>query len=117
MPRLRIHDTYLRQDRAVSTLSGGETFQLSLSLALGLGEAITAAQGGVQLDTVFIDEGFGTLDAEALDGALTVLTELRDSGRIVGVISHVEELHQRVGVTLQVVKGPDGRSQLLSRIP
>jgi exonuclease SbcC len=112
-PELMIHDTYLQQDRPVSTLSGGETFQLSMALALGLAETITEAQGGIQLDTVFIDEGFGTLDSESLDLAIGVLTDLRDTGRVVGVISHVEELHQRMSARVEVRKGPSGASQIL----
>ncbi len=113
-PRLLIHDLYLQTQRPVSTLSGGETFQLALALALGLADTITEAQGGIQLDTVFIDEGFGTLDQESLDQAIGVLTELRDSGRTVGVISHVEEIHQRMPARLRVIRDSDGRSRLAS---
>lgn len=94
------------------TLSGGETFQASLALALGLADAVTAEAGGVELRTLFIDEGFGSLDPEALDAVMTQLGALRTGGRSVGVISHVAEMKQRISDRLTVVPHADGTSTL-----
>ena len=80
----------------------------SLALALGLADVVTAESGGVRIDTLFVDEGFGTLDAQALDAVMTVLDELRRGGRTVGVISHVEELRTRIPARLEVVAGRHG---------
>jgi exonuclease SbcC len=112
-PGLTIYDQFTGRLRPISTLSGGETFQLSLALALGLAESITERHGGIQLETVFIDEGFGTLDSESLDLAIRVLMGLRESGRVVGVISHVEEVQKRVGQGIIVSKDSDGTSRLI----
>ena len=100
---LEVFDMYTGRERSVTTLSGGEGFMASLSLALGLADVVQAASGGIHLDTIFIDEGFGALDPEALDLALDTLIRLqKDSGRIVGVISHVPELAERIDTRLKV---------------
>ena len=92
----------------MSTLSGGEQFYTSLALALGLAEATLQRSGGIRLDALFIDEGFGSLDPETLDTAIQVLTELKNDGRLVGIISHVEELRERIPVRLEIVRGARG---------
>jgi len=105
---LEVEDLYTGKRRAVSTLSGGESFQAALSLALGLSDVVQAHAGGVKLETIFIDEGFGSLDAEALDRAIDTLIELQESGRLVGVISHVAEMRERIDVRLQVERTETG---------
>lgn len=105
---LEVTDTHTGRARAASTLSGGEGFQASLALALGLSDVVQRHAGGVRLDTVFVDEGFGSLDQEALDLALRTLDELKQGGRLVGIISHLEEIKQRIPARLEVVPGPDG---------
>jgi exonuclease SbcC len=105
---LDVLDEYTGCLRATKTLSGGESFMASLALALGLADVVTAESGGVQIDTLFVDEGFGTLDARALDAVMTVLDELRRGGRTVGVISHLEELRTRIPTRIEVVAGRDG---------
>lgn len=100
---LEVFDMYTGRERSVTTLSGGEGFMASLSLALGLADVVQAYAGGIHLDTMFIDEGFGALDPESLDLALDTLIDLqRDSGRLVGVISHVPELEERIDARLEV---------------
>jgi exonuclease SbcC len=99
---LEVHDAYTGTNRAPSTLSGGESFLASLALALGLAEAVQAHAGGTRLDSVFVDEGFGSLDSEALDLAMRALMDLRQGGRLVGVISHVGELRERIPARLEV---------------
>jgi exonuclease SbcC len=108
---LLVHDTHTGSQREVSTLSGGETFQASLSLALGVADAVTAHSGGVHLNALFIDEGFGTLDSEALQLALDELDRLREGGRTVGLISHVSELRERIRTGIEV-QSTDGGSSL-----
>ncbi|MFW7396779.1 AAA family ATPase, partial [Rothia mucilaginosa] len=93
---LEITDTWTGEPREASSLSGGESFLASLSLALGLAEVVQANNGGIELDTLFIDEGFGTLDAETLDMVMGTIESLRDSGRTIGLISHVEEMKNRI---------------------
>ncbi|MGY1845018.1 AAA family ATPase [Modestobacter sp. SYSU DS0875] len=105
---LDVLDEYTGVRRPTKTLSGGESFMASLALALGLADVVTAESGGVQIDTLFVDEGFGTLDPRALDAVMTVLDELRRGGRTVGVISHVEELRTRIPSRLEVVAGREG---------
>ena len=95
------------------TLSGGESFLASLALALGLADVVTAETGGALLDTLFIDEGFGTLDAETLDVVMDTLDELRAGGRVVGLVSHVEELRQRIPTRLLVRKARTGSTLAL----
>ena len=99
---LRVHDTFTGAEREVSTLSGGETFQASLSLALGVADVVTQRRGGVHLDVLFVDEGFGTLDSEALQLAMDELDRLREGGRAVGLISHVSELRERIHTGIHV---------------
>lgn len=99
---LEVYDHYTGKTRHVKTLSGGEGFKASLALALGLSDVVQSYTGGISLDTIFIDEGFGTLDSESLDGAIGALMELQNSGRLVGIISHVPELKERIGVRLEV---------------
>lgn len=98
--------------RDPKTLSGGETFQASLAMALGLADAVTAEAGGVELNTLFVDEGFGSLDPEALEEVMGQLTALRDGGRCVGIVSHVAELKQRIAERVTVVRRSDGTSTL-----
>lgn len=105
---LEITDTHTGRARPVSTLSGGEGFQASLSLALGLSDVVQRHAGGIRLDTVFIDEGFGSLDPEALDLALRTLEDLQQGGRLVGLISHLEEIKARIPARLEVIPGPGG---------
>jgi exonuclease SbcC len=102
-------DHLTQKMRPVSTLSGGETFQASLSLALGLADTVTSQSGGVKLDTIFVDEGFGSLDSDALDLAIQTLQTLERAGRTVGIISHVPELRERFAeCRLQVTPGGRG---------
>ncbi|MEV7969350.1 AAA family ATPase [Sphaerisporangium sp. NPDC088356] len=107
---LRVLDGWTGADRDPATLSGGEAFMTSLALALALADVVTAEAGGVELGTLFIDEGFGTLDEESLDSVLDILDELRDGGRAVGIVSHVGELRTRVPAQLKVVKNRFGSS-------
>lgn len=113
---LEIEDAYTAKSRPVATLSGGESFQAALSLALGLSEVVQAYAGGIRLDTIFVDEGFGSLDPEALDLAINTLIDLQQSGRMVGVISHVPELRERIDVRLEVTAGKTG-SRAQFRLP
>ncbi|MGO4616198.1 AAA family ATPase [Nocardia sp. 2TAF39] len=105
---LDIRDDYTGVVRPAKTLSGGETFMASLSLALGLADTVAAESGGLVLDTLFIDEGFGGLDADTLDAVMGVLDELRAGGRVVGVVSHVDEMRQRIPSRLHVLRGRTG---------
>ncbi|MFI6568250.1 AAA family ATPase [Nocardia fluminea] len=105
---LDVRDDYTGAIRSAKTLSGGETFMASLSLALGLADVVAAETGGLVLDTLFIDEGFGSLDADTLDAVMGVLDELRANGRVVGVVSHVDEMRQRIPSRLHVVRGRSG---------
>ncbi len=99
---LDVLDDHTGAQRSTKTLSGGESFMASLSLALGLADVVAEESGGVQLDTLFIDEGFGTLDAASLEEVMGVLDDLREGGRVVGLVSHVEELRQRIPSRLRV---------------
>lgn len=105
---LEVFDNYTGKARHVKTLSGGESFKASLSMALGLADVVQSYAGGISLDTIFIDEGFGTLDPESLDGAIECLIELQNSGRLVGIISHVPELKQRIDARLEIESGKLG---------
>lgn len=105
---LRILDSWTGVLRPTGSLSGGEAFMASLALALGLGDAVRAEAGGLDLQTLFVDEGFGTLDEESLEQVLGVLDSLRDGGRTVGIVSHVAELRIRIPDQLQVRKTPEG---------
>jgi len=107
---LAVIDRHTGAERSPRSLSGGETFYTSLALALGLADVVKAEAGGVDLDTLFIDEGFGTLDAETLDQVMAVIDELRDRGRVVGIVSHVADLKDRVAERLEVRRLADGSS-------
>ncbi|WP_216829603.1 AAA family ATPase [Alkalihalobacterium elongatum] len=108
---LDVYDNYTGQKRDVKTLSGGEKFNASLSLALGMADIIQSHQGGISIETMFIDEGFGSLDEESLSKAIDTLIELQQSGRLIGVISHVQELKQAIPAILDVKKTKQGHSQ------
>ncbi|MEV6151811.1 AAA family ATPase [Nonomuraea sp. NPDC052129] len=105
---LRVADGWTGVDRDPATLSGGESFITSLALALGLADVVTAEAGGAEIGTLFVDEGFGTLDEDTLDGVLDILDGLRDGGRAVGIISHVAELRSRIPAQLRVSKSRTG---------
>ena len=105
---IEVFDQYTGEARHVKTLSGGEGFKASLSMALGLSEVVQAHSGGVSLETLFIDEGFGSLDSESLDNAIKTLMELQSGGRLVGIISHVAELKERIDTYLEVTSTKDG---------
>ena len=105
---LRVRDEWSGKVRDTATLSGGETFLVSLALALGLADTVSHEAGGTQLDTLFVDEGFGSLDAATLDGVMDTLDALRDGGRVVGLVSHVAELRNRVPTQLEVRKARRG---------
>lgn len=99
---IEVFDYYNNSARHISSLSGGETFQASLSLALALSEAVQQEAGGISLDTMFIDEGFGTLDKETLEIAISTLIDLQSNGKTIGIISHVSELKERLNYILEV---------------
>lgn len=105
---LEVFDHYTGVARGVSTLSGGETFLASLSLALGLADVVQSYAGGIHLETILVDEGFGTLDPEALDFAIKALVDLQKGGRLVGIISHVPELRERLDARLEVTRSERG---------
>lgn len=107
---LDVIDHYNGSERSIRTLSGGESFQASLALALGLADEIQASAGGIRLDTMFVDEGFGSLDAEALEQAVQALAGLAESKRLVGIISHVDELKNRIDRQIVVKKERSGGS-------
>jgi exonuclease SbcC len=107
---LSVIDRYTGEERSPRSLSGGEAFYTSLALALGLADVVRAEAGGVDLETLFIDEGFGSLDEQTLDQVLGVIDELRDRGRAVGIVSHVADLKERVTERLEVRRLPDGSS-------
>lgn len=109
---LSVIDRHTGAERSPRSLSGGETFYTSLALALGLADVVKAEAGGVDTETLFIDEGFGSLDAETLDQVLGVIDELRDRGRAVGIVSHIPELKDRIAERLEVRRLPDGSSAL-----
>ena len=107
---LEVLDTWTGEARAPSTLSGGETFVVSLALALGLADVVSQEAGGMRVDTLFIDEGFGMLDPETLDDVMDRIDALRAGGRTVGVVSHVTELRGRIPTQVHVERGKDGSS-------
>ncbi|MGE7665470.1 AAA family ATPase [Ureibacillus composti] len=108
---LDVYDSYTGQSRDVKSLSGGEKFNASLCLALGMADVIQSFQGSVRIDTMFIDEGFGSLDEESLMKAIDTLIDLQKSGRMIGVISHVAELKAAMPAILQVEKSKEGYSK------
>lgn len=105
---LEVFDNYTGRARHVKTLSGGESFKASLALALGLADVVQAYAGGISLDTMFVDEGFGTLDPESLDHAIQSLIDLQKCGRLVGIISHVPELKERIDARLEITPAKEG---------
>lgn len=105
---LAVMDAFTGQSRPANTLSGGETFLASMALALGLADVIQSYAGGIHMDTMFIDEGFGTLDPDTLELAMETLVQLQFSGRLIGMISHVPELKTRIPAHLEVTRGDDG---------
>ena len=105
---LAVMDAFTGQSRPANTLSGGETFLASMALALGLADVIQSYAGGIHMDTIFIDEGFGTLDPDTLELAMETLVKLQSSGRLIGMISHVPELKTRIPAHLEVTRGDDG---------
>ena len=105
---LEVLDQWTGDVRDPATLSGGETFVVSLSLALGLADVVTQEAGGTEIETLFVDEGFGTLDPDTLDDVMDRLDGLRAGGRTVGVISHVTELRTRIAAQVHVRKTPSG---------
>ena len=112
---LLVRDEWSGEARDPATLSGGETFVVSLALALGLADVVTAEAGGADLDTLFVDEGFGALDADTLDDVMGTLDSLRDGGRVVGVVSHVAELRSRIPTQLVVTKQRGGSTVAVGR--
>lgn len=106
---LDVVDAHSGEARPASTLSGGESFLASLALALGLSDVVMAQQGGRRLDCIFIDEGFGALDGDTLEDALRTLAELHGAGRLIGVISHVAELKERIDARIDVLPGRPGK--------
>jgi exonuclease SbcC len=113
---LEVLDQWTGDVRAPSTLSGGETFVVSLSLALGLADVVTHESGGTEVETLFVDEGFGMLDADTLDDVMDRLDGLRAGGRTVGVVSHVTELRSRIPTQVQVQKGRTGSTVRISTL-
>lgn len=110
---LVVDDAYTGRTRPVNTLSGGESFMAALALALGLSDVVQSYAGGIRLETLFIDEGFGSLDEQALDAAIAVLAELRAHGRTIGIISHVRELKERLPDRIDVLRHQSGSSTQL----
>ncbi|WMJ23096.1 SMC family ATPase [Paludicola sp. MB14-C6] len=105
---LDVFDTYTGKTRHVNTLSGGESFKIALALALGMADIISQNSGGIELNTLFIDEGFGSLDSHSLDQAIECLNDLRSSGRYIGIISHVNELKEKIPAKINVLQQPTG---------
>ncbi|MDQ0768698.1 exonuclease SbcC [Pseudarthrobacter defluvii] len=111
---LEVVDQWTGYRRDTSTLSGGESFMASLSLALGLADVVQQEAGGVEIETLFVDEGFGSLDEQSLEQVMDALEGLRDGGRVVGLVSHVAEMKQRIGTQLQVLKSRNGSTLKIS---
>ncbi len=111
---LEVFDAYSGTTRPVETLSGGESFLAALSLALGLAEAVQRFSGGVSMETIFIDEGFGNLDPESMELALKVLLNLRAGGRLVGIISHISDLKEKIPARIEVIPTKGGSQLRLS---
>ena len=109
---LDVIDHYNGSERSVKSLSGGESFKASLSLALGLSDEIQSAAGGIRLDTMFVDEGFGSLDEESLTQAMRALSGLTEGNRLVGIISHVGELREKIDKQIRVTKDRTGGSRV-----
>jgi exonuclease SbcC len=111
---LEVFDNYTGKSRHVKTLSGGEGFKASLALALGLADVVQFYSGGISLDTLFVDEGFGSLDPESLDSAIQCLADIQKTGRLVGVISHVVELKERIKSSLEIISKKEGSFVLIN---
>ncbi|MDI3212958.1 SMC family ATPase [Arthrobacter sp. AL12] len=111
---LEVVDEWTGQRRDTATLSGGESFMASLALALGLADVVQQESGGVDIETLFVDEGFGSLDEQALEQVMDALEGLRDGGRVVGLVSHVGEMKQRISTQLRVIKGRNGSTLHIS---
>jgi exonuclease SbcC len=107
---LEVLDHYTGHRRPVGNLSGGESFKASLSLALGLSDTVSSSLGGIQMDALFVDEGFGTLDKRSIENALDILLHLSTANKLVGVISHREELIENIPQQIKVVKTREGSS-------
>ena len=105
---LSVFDNFTGKERPVGTLSGGESFMASLSMALGLADTVSSNRGGIQMDALFIDEGFGTLDSKSIDAALAILMGLSQTNKLVGVISHREELIATVPQQIRVKRIAEG---------
>ena len=105
---LEVLDHFTGKKRPVKTLSGGESFKAALALALGLSDVVQAYAGGIQIETLFIDEGFGALDEESLEQAMSTLDSLTEHNRLIGIISHVTELKERIDKQIVVEKGRSG---------
>ncbi|MDD4542924.1 MAG: SbcC/MukB-like Walker B domain-containing protein [Clostridia bacterium] len=101
---IEVADSYTGKSRSANTLSGGESFMASLSLALGLSDVVQQSVGGIHLDAMFIDEGFGSLDADVLELSIRTLSDMADGNRIIGIISHVAELRERIDKQVYVEK-------------
>ncbi len=113
---LNVIDHWKGDERDVKTLSGGESFQASLSLALGLSDEIACSSGGIKIDTMFVDEGFGTLDADALQKAYSALAGISENGRLVGIISHVDYLKEKIDRQIVVTKSRTGGSSVTLKV-
>ncbi|MDD9205097.1 SbcC/MukB-like Walker B domain-containing protein, partial [Georgenia sp. 10Sc9-8] len=111
----QVRDHVTETPRDPHTLSGGETFYVSLCLALGLADVVRSEAGGIELGTLFVDEGFGSLDPETLDDVMTELGKLQSGGRAVGVVSHVAELKTRIAERIEVRRLPAGASTVTVR--
>ena len=107
---MEVLDNYTGRRRPVRSLSGGESFKASLSLALGLSDKVSSELGGICMDALFIDEGFGTLDRKSIERAMEILLKLSDSRKLVALISHREELKERIGRQIIVDRTRDGSS-------
>ena len=105
---ISVEDNWNNDQREVSSLSGGESFLASLSLALGLAEVVQARNGGIEIETLFIDEGFGTLDAQTLELVMETLENIRENGRVIGLISHVEDMKERIPAQVSIEKRQNG---------
>ena len=105
---MEVLDHYTGRKRSIKTLSGGESFKAALSLALGLSDMIQSFSGGIEVDVLFVDEGFGSLDEESLNQAIQCLLTLADRNRLIGIISHVPELKERIDKKIEIIKGHEG---------
>jgi exonuclease SbcC len=107
---LEVEDSFTGRNRPVGTLSGGESFMAALALALGLSDVVQSYAGGIRLETLFIDEGFGSLDPESLELAIRTLIDLQATGRTIGIISHVSELKDQMALRIDVNASKRGSS-------